>query len=525
MTDVYKNLESISDFKEFSNARHYVTLPSDWCCLVAHVDGSEQAVSEGRYRDVNNVGAACIMAVKNALNKEEFPYVFVGDGATFVLPEVHRLSAVNALLAFSKIVKKNFKLDLIIGSMYIHEIEQLGATVEVARYEIHSGMCIALFRGGGVTLANHKVQNGEVPEEDATDSVYNTRVNIEGLSCRWNKIPSKHGCIMTILVLDNPKVPGNVYEYVTGQIDAILSRGITHANPVNTEFLTWKSTRQIIREERRFHASTCSISFIVRFFEIMVVVMLFKYKLFQKALFDVPHYIRESKSHADYRKFDDMLRMVIDCTQDQANAIEFMLQDMHQHGHKLFYGVLYSTHSLMACEFSNGTDGNHIHYIDCDNGGYALAAKALKEQMEQRVSDRFAIHKPILETKLDDDDTSLEIDRSTIEGEFSLTFGDDGCIDHCLVFGDYDDQRHHDPSLEASYHDEKHKCRADDDVSIVLEKLEAGQGDFELGAPKGVETEKPRKKKKKKSKSKKKKKKKRVETKATEEAAALVWEA
>jgi hypothetical protein len=38
------------------------------------------------------------------------------------------------------------------------------------------------------------------------------------------------------------------------------------------------------------------------------------------------------------------LQSLID-TKDQANAIEFMLQDMHQHGQKLFHGVFYSTHT------------------------------------------------------------------------------------------------------------------------------------------------------------------------------------
>ena len=43
---------------------------------------STRAIAEGRYKDVNMIGAACINAVLNISRKKSVPYVFGGDGAT-----------------------------------------------------------------------------------------------------------------------------------------------------------------------------------------------------------------------------------------------------------------------------------------------------------------------------------------------------------------------------------------------------------------------------------------------------------
>jgi hypothetical protein len=104
MTEISRNLESIS-----ADARHHTALPPDWSIiLVAYIDESTEATAQGRYSDVNSIGAACIMAVESALKlkEEEIPFIFAGNTATIVvLLEVYRLNAVDALLAFSRIVK------------------------------------------------------------------------------------------------------------------------------------------------------------------------------------------------------------------------------------------------------------------------------------------------------------------------------------------------------------------------------------------------------------------------------------
>ena len=47
---------------------------------------------------------------------------------------------------------------------------------------------------------------------------------------------------------------------------------------------------------------------------------------------------------------------------------------------KIKYGIHESENALMTCFVTKISDGGHIHFIDGDNGGYALAAKQMKKK-------------------------------------------------------------------------------------------------------------------------------------------------
>lgn len=85
--------------------------------------------------------------------------------------------------------------------------------------------------------------------------------------------------------------------------------------------------------------------------------------------------------HSDYRKFDDMLHMIVDCTSAQAHDLAIYLKNARKEG-LLAYGLHQSDDALMTCYVESVRDGDHIHFIDGGNGGYALAAKQLKAQLK-----------------------------------------------------------------------------------------------------------------------------------------------
>jgi hypothetical protein len=87
------------------------------------------------------------------------------------------------------------------------------------------------------------------------------------------------------------------------------------------------------------------------------------------------------RTHADHRKFDDMIRMVIDCTDRQADAIEEALKELYDDNRQVFYGTQRSKHTIMTCLLTDTNEGNHIHFVDGDLGGYAYAAKSLRMQL------------------------------------------------------------------------------------------------------------------------------------------------
>jgi hypothetical protein len=90
-------------------------------------------------------------------------------------------------------------------------------------------------------------------------------------------------------------------------------------------------------------------------------------------------YRDEVTVNTDFRKFDDMLRMVIDVNPEQRAALEALLQREHENG-DIVYGVHDAATSIMTCAI-NDYEGDHVHFVDGSDGGYALAAKQMKRQL------------------------------------------------------------------------------------------------------------------------------------------------
>ena len=93
----YEQVPSFDDFHEAFNAERYQSAPGDWVIAIADIQGSTAAVRDGKYKQVNMVGASAIIAVLNVMPGVEIPYVFGGDGASFLLPPEHVAAVTGAL--------------------------------------------------------------------------------------------------------------------------------------------------------------------------------------------------------------------------------------------------------------------------------------------------------------------------------------------------------------------------------------------------------------------------------------------
>ena len=96
--------------------------------------------------------------------------------------------------------------------------------------------------------------------------------------------------------------------------------------------------------------------------------------------YNAPVYRQELRANTDFRKYDGLLRMVLDVSGEQAGAIEAYLAAEHKAG-RLVYGTHRADSALMTCLVFSLEQSQHIHFIDGADGGFALAAQGFKQQI------------------------------------------------------------------------------------------------------------------------------------------------
>lgn len=96
--------------------------------------------------------------------------------------------------------------------------------------------------------------------------------------------------------------------------------------------------------------------------------------------FDGARYPVELVENTDFRKFDETLRMVLDLSEREILALETYLETERASG-QLAYGTHRAKAALVTC-FVRSHAGNHVHFVDGADGGYALAARKLKAQLK-----------------------------------------------------------------------------------------------------------------------------------------------
>ncbi len=82
---------------------------------------------------------------------------------------------------------------------------------------------------------------------------------------------------------------------------------------------------------------------------------------------------------ANNKKYDDTLRLVIDCSKEEPKNIISYLE--YQEVLKVLeFGYHFSKEAVMTCMVFSKENNEHIHFIDGSGGGYTLAAKIMKEK-------------------------------------------------------------------------------------------------------------------------------------------------
>jgi hypothetical protein len=383
----YAALPDFADFAEFTDPAHYHAAPSDWLVVVTDIEGSTRAIAEGRYKDVNMLAAAGIVAVLNVVDGMEIPFVFGGDGATLLVPPEADAAARRALAALARLARTGFGLRLRVGMIPVGDLVRRGRPIQVARFAISPGNHLALFAGGGAELAAALIKGNDgepyrLPEaEDAVD-----RPDLSGLSCRWEPLRARNGVVLSLLV---QATDAAAYRAVMDSVVAIIGGAADAGNPVSDAGLTFRWPPSGLRLEAQTltaGAPTLAIRFRLHVESLLQWIAL-RLNLSVGA-FEVKRYLAELRLNADYRRFDDTLRLVVDCAPAQADRIERFLQERRD-ADDIAFGTHRSDSALMTCLVFSLQSSGHLHFIDGSGGGITLASRQLKAQLaEGRVPGR-----------------------------------------------------------------------------------------------------------------------------------------
>jgi hypothetical protein len=105
-TNFYANLPLIESFKDISNDTLYENVPSDWYILATDIKDSTIAINNGKYKDVNMIGALCIISILNIDKELDLPFIFGGDGAFYLFLKLFYPNQDKLFYQYKKLLKK-----------------------------------------------------------------------------------------------------------------------------------------------------------------------------------------------------------------------------------------------------------------------------------------------------------------------------------------------------------------------------------------------------------------------------------
>ncbi|HEY3497106.1 MAG TPA: DUF3095 domain-containing protein [Polyangiaceae bacterium] len=384
--DFLASVPEIERFADVADPRLYTDVPDAWHVVLTDVRGSTRAIEAGRYRDVNALGVASIVALRNAMPELELPYVFGGDGATLLVPGSRRELAETSLRGVRKLAQTAFELELRVGLVPVLDLRAAGHTVQAARFRASPHVRLAMLRGTGIAQAERWVKDAVLGARYAVDPEGPDEASFEGFECRWQPVPSRRGHIASLIVLalDRDEAErARTYRSIIQTLENALEGDTGH--PISLDGLRLGSLFGSYSIEARIRSGASAGP------EYQAAQQRARKKsLIGRALvalgksaggFDGRAYPRELIENTDFRKFDEALRMVLDLSDAQLGAVEAELERARGEGH-LVYGVHRAPSALITC-YLRSYSGDHVHFVDGSNGGYALAARQLKAQLAE----------------------------------------------------------------------------------------------------------------------------------------------
>jgi len=364
-------------FEKVTERDVFQPVDETWTIGLSDVVGSTKAIADGRYKAVNMAGAAVISAVMNALGGRTFPFVFGGDGASFLVDPGDVAPARDAMAATARWVEDELQLALRVALIPVSAVREAGFELLLARYQPCKAVSYAMFSGGGLQWAEAAMKAGEYA---ITPAPPGARADLRGLSCRWKPIAAERGQIISLIVKPATVADQGEFAAIVAQVLGLIDRETArHGHPVagsGPEFALTPAGLDMEARATRGHGSLLARKFAIRLEQLFGVVL--SRLGLSAGGFDPRHYRRQTAANTDFRKYDDGLLMTLDCSHQTADHLESLLQEGAERG-LVRFGLHRQSAALMTCIVPSYASDDHMHFLDGAGGGYAAAALQMRD--------------------------------------------------------------------------------------------------------------------------------------------------
>jgi len=280
---------------------------------------------------------------------------------------------------------KSFGLELRVAAVPLEKVRQAGLDIRVARVRVSENYIQAVFAGGGMAWADRAMKDAATASQYAVDpKITAPRGSLEGLECRWQDIPSRHGETVSLMVRATAKDPAAAAALYRALIAKVQdSYGADDAcHPITLPGLAPALGAKRLYNEVGVRAAEQSVLgkwvYLMRTRGFVVLgwfLMRFGLKTERT---DWSTYKETMVRNTDVRKFNDIYRQILSGTESQREALTGWLEVRYRKG-ELCYGMHVTDRAHMTCLVFSYS-GRHLHFIDGADGGLFLAAKEFKER-------------------------------------------------------------------------------------------------------------------------------------------------
>jgi hypothetical protein len=232
-----------------------------------------------------------------------------------------------------------------------------------------------MFSGGGLAFADGAIKRGDFAVTPAPiGGGPESWPDLTGLSCRFEEFRAAQGLILSLIVLPAEGADLAAFRALTEEIVALAEASPDAGRPVPAQGPEIRWPPQGVELETHTTAGNLLRRRIAVLAKTLIVYLIFRANR-PIGSFVPARYMRQVVENSDYRKYDDGLRMILDCTPALADVLE---QRLAAATGVARYGLFRQDAAMMTCFTPSPLRADHVHFVDGARGGYAAAATALK---------------------------------------------------------------------------------------------------------------------------------------------------